>query len=103
MSDQENEQAKERRLDVSMLEPCEPMERALQALQELASGEYLCLQHRQEPHLLYPMLERAGMGWYTRHGEQTAWEVLIYRQQDTVARAAVAAVAQSDGMSLAGG
>ncbi len=78
------------------------MERALEALQELASGEYLRLQHRQEPHLLYPMLERTGMRWYTRRGEWTAWEVLIYHRQDITARAAVAAVAQSDGVSLSG-
>lgn len=94
--------ARERLLDVSMLEPCEPMERALEALQDLAPGEYLRLMHRQEPRLLYPMIERIGMYWYSRRGERTAWEVLICHQDDALARAAVAAVAARDGVSLGG-
>lgn len=91
--------ARERLLDVSMLEPCEPMERALEALQDLAPGEYLRLLLRQEPRLLYPMIEQIGMYWHSRRGERTAWEVLICRGDDALARAAVGAVAARDGVS----
>ena len=85
--------AVERLLDVSELEPCEPMERALEAVRELRPGEYIRMIHRQEPHLLYPMLEKLGMAWRTRQDD--AIEVLIYRRDDAVASAAVAAIAAS--------
>jgi len=47
-------------IDVSELEPPEPMERILARLQQLQSGQLLRVRHRREPFPLYPMLERAG-------------------------------------------
>ena len=94
MVDAERE-ASERFLDVSELEPCEPMERALEAVRDLQAGEYIRMIHRQEPHLLYPMLERLGMAWHTREGMPI--EVLIYRADDEIARRTVMAVAARDG------
>lgn len=51
----------EHRLDVSELEPCEPLERTLAAITLLETGDYLRVLHRREPHLLYPLLEKAGL------------------------------------------
>lgn len=98
MNAQETEGARERLLDVSALEPCEPMERALEAVGELQPGEYVRLIHRQEPRLLYPMLEKLGMAWYTRECDPV--EVLIYAKQDALAARAVAVIAEADGQTL---
>lgn len=93
-------EARERLLDVSALEPCEPMERALEAVQQLQPGEYLHMIHRQAPRLLYPMLEQLGMRWYTREGELV--DVFIYDKQDSVAGKAVAGLASADGRIVTG-
>lgn len=80
----------ERRLDVSTLEPCEPLERTLAAASELKPGEYLRVLHRREPLPLYPLLEQLGCAWRTRPGTATAFEVLIWRADDPAAAAAAA-------------
>ena len=51
-------------LDVSMLEPCEPLERTLEQSRVLQPGDYLKVIHRREPHLLYPLLEKLGLNWH---------------------------------------
>ncbi len=91
-------EVRERLLDVSALEPCEPMERALEAVGQLEPGEYLRMIHRQEPHLLYPMLEKLGLVWYTRDTDPV--EILIFAKQDSVAAKAVAVLAEADGQSV---
>lgn len=72
----------EHRLDVSDLEPCEPLERTLEAITLLQKGDYLRVLHRREPHLLYPLLEKGGFAWSTRHGRTSHLEILIWRQGD---------------------
>ena len=67
-------------LDVSRLEPCEPLERTLEALRQLPSGSWLRVFHRREPHLLYPMLEQLGFSWRLLPGKATTFELLIWRQ-----------------------
>ena len=62
----------ERVLDVSQLEPCEPMERIL---------------HRMEPHPLYPILTREGFAWLTQPGREVPVEISIWRSNDTEAEA----------------
>jgi len=47
-------------IDVSELEPPEPMEQILARLQQLQAGQLLRVRHRREPFPLYPMLEEAG-------------------------------------------
>ena len=47
-------------MDVSELEPPEPMEQILARLQQLQAGQLLRVRHRREPFPLYPMLEQAG-------------------------------------------
>ena len=47
-------------IDVSDLEPPEPMERIFTQLKQLRAGQLLRVRHRREPFPLYPMLEQAG-------------------------------------------
>ncbi|RMD71081.1 MAG: DUF2249 domain-containing protein [Gammaproteobacteria bacterium] len=77
--------ARERVLDVSDLPPPEPLQKALEAAENLAPGEYLRLIHRREPLLLYPQLEARGFCYRVRPGRTSAFEVLIWRQGDEVA------------------
>lgn len=74
--------APETLLDVSMLEPPEPMERVLAAVDELKRGDYLHLLHRREPFPLYPILEEMGFAYVTRPGHITAYEVFVWRRGD---------------------
>ncbi len=76
-------------LDVSMLEPCEPLERTLAAIQNLQAGDYVRVIHRREPHLLYPMLEKSGYVWHTRPGGPSQFEIFIWRRDDKIAEQAV--------------
>jgi hypothetical protein len=80
--------AQERVLDVSLLEPPEPLERALAAVEFLRPGEYLRMLHRREPCMLYPKLERMGYSHLTWPGRQTAFEVVIWRTGDARAESA---------------
>ena len=79
-------------LDVSGLEPCEPLERTLAAAADLAPGELLRVLHRREPLPLFPLLEKIGCAWHCRPGTTTAYEVLVWRADDRVAAAAAAEV-----------
>jgi len=76
-------------LDVSELEPCEPMELSLQAAGELAPGCYLRILHRREPHPLFPLLERLGCQWRSVPGSITEIEVFVWREGDDIAQAGV--------------
>lgn len=78
----------ERILDVSDLEPCEPLERTLQAVGNLNAGEYLRVIHRREPHLLYPVLEKMGFDWRIRPGGASEFEIYIWKRTDSVAGSA---------------
>ncbi|MET0119190.1 MAG: DUF2249 domain-containing protein [Sedimenticola sp.] len=79
----------ERLLDVSELEPCEPLEQTLQAIATLVPGEYLRVIHRREPNLLYPMLEKGGFAWNCREGGPVGYEIFIWRSDDQAARAEI--------------
>ncbi len=72
-----------------MLEPCEPLERTLAAIQELGPGDWLRVIHRREPHILYPMLEQSGFVWRTLPGGESEYEIFIWRRGDVVAEAAI--------------
>ena len=58
----------ERRLDVSRLEPPEPMERILDALDEMPKEDCLRVRHRREPYPLYNILRSMDFAW------RTAWK-----------------------------
>ncbi len=69
-------------LDVSQLEPCEPLERTLVALTTLPVGEYLKVLHRMEPYPLYQILSKQGFAWRTQPGDATPVEILIWHRGD---------------------
>ena len=79
----------ERTIDVSQLEPCEPMERVLEAISTLQTGEYLHVLHRMEPHALYDILTRDGFAWLTKAGQVVPVEIYIWRSTDSEAAASV--------------
>jgi len=64
-------------LDVSALEPPEPMERILDALAALAEGDRLRVVHRRQPFPLYDLLRRMGHEWETT-GVEGRFEILIW-------------------------
>ena len=81
-----------RDLDVSQLEPPEPLQQALAAVDTLATGVCLCLLHRREPLLLFPVLEQRGYDHITREipradNGMPAFHIYIWRQHDTRAEA----------------
>ncbi len=80
----------ERVLDVSDLEPCEPMERSLAAVDELGPGDHLRILHRREPFPLYEILTERGFAHRTIEGRRTPIEILVWRAGDAEAEAAVA-------------
>lgn len=73
-------------LDVSALEPPQPLLTAIQALQELPSGYYLHLFHRMAPCHLYKWLDEHGFASTTRKGN-TGCEVFIWHSDDQKAAA----------------
>lgn len=72
----------EQRLDVSMLEPCEPLERTLEATRQLGEGDYLRVIHRREPNLLYPLLRESGFVWRCCPGGSSGVQIFIWHQGD---------------------
>ncbi len=77
----------EKCIDVSDLEPCEPLERTLEAVRGLRPGDRLRVIHRREPRLLFPLLERDGFDWVCRRGEGGGFEILVWRAGDVKAAA----------------
>jgi uncharacterized protein (DUF2249 family) len=65
-------------LDVSELEPPEPLERILDALADLPQGDWLHVLHRREPFPLYRMLHDMGYRWYTRTGPEAGIEMFVW-------------------------
>ena len=69
-------------LDVSDLEPCEPLDRTLKALDDLGPGDYLHVIHRREPVLLFPLLEKRGVKWLCREGGAAGYMIDIWMNDD---------------------
>ena len=66
-------------VDVSALPAPEPLQVVLDALGELAPGEYLVLAHRREPFPLYELLAGRGFRHRVRRGSRTPFEILVWR------------------------
>jgi len=79
----------EHSLDVSDLEPCEPMERTLEYLQTLPDDDYLRVILRRDPKLLYPLIKQLGFTWRTQPGGPAAFEVFIWKGDNAIAGTAV--------------
>lgn len=65
-------------IDVCGLEPPEPMERVLDALNMLKPGQRLKVLIPREPYPLYTVLDRNGYAHETRSREDFLYEVLIW-------------------------
>jgi hypothetical protein len=74
-------------LDVSALEPPEPLVQALQALRSLPEGACLELVHRMRPVLLYEQAAALGFDADTRQDEAGRCRVYFWRRDDPVAQA----------------
>ncbi len=67
-----------RRVDVRGLEPCEPMEKILAALDDpVTDGRVHAILDR-DPIYLYPILEQRGFDWRVLVDDQNHFELLIY-------------------------
>jgi uncharacterized protein (DUF2249 family) len=83
-------------LDVSDLEPPEPLVLTLEAAEELRPGQYLRMLHRRDPCLLYGNLDDNDFKYFQREGSITAVEVFIWRENDDKAAAAVELALQAN-------
>lgn len=79
----------ERELDVSMLEPPEPLQKIIDTIETLTPGEYLKVLHHREPYPLYPILEKEGFSYNSRMGSVTPFEIFIWRMDDAEAASGV--------------
>jgi hypothetical protein len=76
-------------LDVSDLEPPEPLVLTLEAAEQLEPGQYVRMLHRREPCMLYGNLDDNHFKYFQRKGATSAVEVFIWRENDDEAEAAV--------------
>ena len=76
----------ERCLDVSQLEPPEPLERVLESLRGLEQGQYLHVLHRREPLLLYPLLEEMNFISETCRDPQGMYHIAVWHADDSAAQ-----------------
>jgi uncharacterized protein (DUF2249 family) len=72
-------------LDVSQLEPPEPMTAILDALEKLPSGHFLYVYHRREPFPLYKLLQDMSMKWQTRCDDNGMFHIHIWPDGDVAA------------------
>ena len=81
-------------LDVSELEPPEPLALTLESAARLQPGYYLRMRHRRFPCLLFDDLGKQGFRHLVRGGHDIACEVLIWREGDLEAARAAEATAK---------
>ncbi|WP_303907879.1 DUF2249 domain-containing protein [Thiohalomonas denitrificans] len=81
-------------LDVSELEPPEPLVLTLESAARLRPGEYLRMRHRRFPYPLFDTLDQQGFRHLSRGGRDVACEVLIWREGDIEAARAAEAIAR---------
>lgn len=67
-------------LDVCGLEPPEPLERVLDALSRMESGQRLRMIIGREPIPLYQILQRNNYNYQTRCRDDYLYEVLIWEK-----------------------
>ena len=79
-------------LDVSDMEPPEPLVLTLEAAEKLEPGQYVRMLHRRDPCMLYGNLDDNHFKYYQRKGTATAVEVFIWRDNDAVATKAIEAI-----------
>jgi uncharacterized protein (DUF2249 family) len=75
----------EQRLDVSALQPPEPMEQILDRLAALPPGDWLRVRHRRDPLPLYPLLNDLDFRWRSQQLGPETFDILIWPQAMTPA------------------
>ncbi|MFW2374371.1 MAG: DUF2249 domain-containing protein [Gammaproteobacteria bacterium] len=73
--------AKEIVLDVHNLQPPEPMEKAIDALDTLAAGEYLKMIHRMQPFPLFNILTENNFKYRVMPGDK-GFNIYIWKMDD---------------------
>ena len=68
----------EQLIDVSLLEPPEPLEQILDSLADLPPGDHLRVKHRRDPVPLYRMLRDMGYEWATTQLAPGRFEIVIW-------------------------
>jgi uncharacterized protein (DUF2249 family) len=68
-----------REIDVRWLEPPEPFERIVAALEQLPSGERLRVLIHREPRPLFQWLQREGYAFEHRYNSEGYFEIQITR------------------------
>lgn len=76
-------------LDVSYLEPPEPMERILEQLGELNEGDFLSITHRREPFPLFTLIEKDGFSWRCTEESPDHFQIYIWRASDLLAEQSI--------------
>lgn len=66
-------------LDARLMEPPEPMQRALEAIELLSPGTRLRMLHHREPYPLYTILDKRHFFHHTTALEDGSYEILIWR------------------------
>ena len=64
-------------LDVRFLQPPEPFERTVEALDRLGAGGELRLLIHREPHPLYQMLRQSGYVYRAEPLDEATWRIRI--------------------------
>lgn len=78
-------------VDVHQLQPPQPMELALDALNTLQAGDYIKMIHRMQPFPLYKILDENGFRHRVVAGTISAFDIYIWKGNDKEAAAAVKA------------
>lgn len=84
-------------LDVSELDPPEPLTLTLEAAEQLQAGQYLRMLHRRDPCMLFGNLDDNHFKYFQRKGTTTAVEVFIWAEDDLQAEAVVLAIINTPG------
>ena len=74
----------DRIIDARWLEPPEPMELTLAAIETLVQDERLRLLIHRTPNLLMPILREWGYSYQTNDHEDGTYEILIWREEQLV-------------------
>jgi len=72
-------------VDVHELQPPEPMQRVLDALDTLMDGQYLKIIHRMQPFPLYDILSDNGFKYKATDGEVSVFDIYVWRAKDKTA------------------
>jgi len=76
-------------VDVHELQPPEPMQKALDALDTLTEGQYLKIIHRMQPFPLYDILSDNGFKYKVTDGKISAFDIYVWRAKDEAAEQAI--------------